>query len=420
MGDVSHPHATALWTHWASWRKDLPTVGTAIAEPLALETEDDSGLAIVGRSPGELAWRRFRKDRVGVIALIVSLSCLALSAFAVPIVRLLGLNPYVINQSLINPASQTPYAPFGGVSWAHPFGVEPGLGRDVFSRIILGSQWSFSVAFITTFITLGSGLVIGVVTGYLGGAFDSAVGRVIDFLMAFPGFFMIIALSEPAVQRLESLPLVQQMYTGGGFTAKMVVIAVGAVLAVAATALVLAVLKRNRPRTVIAAAVTAFLTFGFVTSFSLQDPWFSSSHVRVFALVTFLAFFGWLYFARLIRSQVLSLRERDFVTAARALGAPDRRIVFKELIPNLWPPVIVFASNALPGYLSAEAAFSYLGIGVQQPESTWGTVLEQSQQYWQTDPMFFAIPGALLFVVVLAFNLVGDAVRDALDPKVDR
>lgn len=76
--------------------------------------------------------------------------------------------------------------------------------------------------------------------------------------------------------------------------------------------------------------------------------------------------------------------------------------------------------NSLPGYLSAEAAFSYLGIGVQQPESTWGTILEQSQQFWQSDPVFFIIPGALLFIVVLAFNLVGDAVRDALDPKLDR
>lgn len=397
-----------------------PAVATAVAEPRSVETEEGASPAIVGRSPGELAWRRFKRDKVGVFALIVSLMFLALSALAVPIVRLLGLNPYTFNQSLIDPSSQNPLGGFGGVSWAHPFGLEPGLGRDVFSRIILGSQWSFSVAFITTFLTLGTGLVIGVTTGYLGGTFDSAVGRVIDFLMAFPGFFMIIALSEPAVQRLESLPFIKTLYDGRGLTSKMLVMGTGAALAVVSTLLVLAVLRKNRSRTVVLAAITAFVAFGFATSFSLIDPWFTSSHVRVFALVAFLAFFGWLYFARLIRSQVLSLRERDFVTAARALGAPDRRIVFKELIPNLWPPVIVFASNALPGYLSAEAAFSYLGIGVQQPESTWGTILEQSQQFWQTNPVFFIFPGALLFIVVLAFNLVGDAVRDALDPKLDR
>ncbi|NDB17817.1 MAG: ABC transporter permease [Actinobacteria bacterium] len=245
--------------------------------------------------------------------------------------------------------------------------------------------------------------------GYLGGTFDNAVGRVIDFLMAFPGFFMIIALSEPAVQRLESLGLVQSMYAGEGLKSKYVVIIMGAVLALTATLLVTAIAKRIRSRVIISAALTAFFAFALLTSTSLQDPWLTSSHMRVFALVAFLAFFGWLYFARLIRAQVLSF-----------LGAPDRRIVFKELIPNLWPPVIVFASNSLPGYLSAEAAFSYLGIGVQQPESTWGTILEQSQQYWQTYPLFFIFPGALLFVVVLAFNLVGDAVRDALDPKVDR
>ena len=395
-------------------------MATAVAEPQVFETEDSAAPAIIGRSPAELAWRRFKRDRVGVVALIVSLFCLAVSALAVPIVRLMGLNPYVLNQAAIDPASQVPYAPWGGVSWQHPFGLEPGLGRDVFSRIILGSQWSFSVAFITTFLTLGAGLVIGVIAGYLGGTFDNAVGRVIDFLMAFPGFFMIIALSEPAVQRLESLGLVQSMYAGEGLKSKYVVIIMGAVLALTATLLVTAIAKRIRSRVIISAALTAFFAFALLTSTSLQDPWLTSSHMRVFALVAFLAFFGWLYFARLIRAQVLSLRERDFVTAARALGAPDRRIVFKELIPNLWPPVIVFASNSLPGYLSAEAAFSYLGIGVQQPESTWGTILEQSQQYWQTYPLFFIFPGALLFVVVLAFNLVGDAVRDALDPKVDR
>ncbi|MBU6213611.1 MAG: ABC transporter permease [Actinomycetales bacterium] len=395
-------------------------MATAVAEPRAVETEDSAGPAIVGRSPGELAWRRFKRDKVGVVALAISLSFLAVSALAVPIVRLLGLNPYTFNQSAIDPSSQVPIAPFGGISWAHPFGLEPGLGRDIFSRIILGSQWSFSVAFITTFLTLGTGLVIGVTTGYLGGVVDSAVGRIIDFMMAFPGFFMIIALSEPTVQRMESFPFIQHLYEGKGLQAKYLSIGIGALLGIAAVVFALGVMKHNRPRTIIGAALTAFMAFGFITTFSLQDPWFSTSHVRVFALVAFLAFFGWLYFARLIRSQVLSMRERDFVTAARALGAPDRRIVFKELIPNLWPPVIVFASNALPGYLSAEAAFSYLGIGVQQPESTWGTILEQSQQFWQSDPVFFIIPGALLFVVVLAFNLVGDAVRDALDPKLDR
>jgi peptide/nickel transport system permease protein len=138
---------------------------------------------------------------------------------------------------------------------------------------------------------------------------------------------------------------------------------------------------------------------------------------RILYLILILSFFGWPYFSRIIRSQVLSLRERDYIIAARALGASNRRIIFKELLPNLWTPVIVYVSLALPGYLAAEAVFSYLGVGVQPPSATWGLIIADSTKYILNEPTYFFVPALSLILVVLSFNLLGDAIRDALDPK---
>jgi len=141
---------------------------------------------------------------------------------------------------------------------------------------------------------------------------------------------------------------------------------------------------------------------------------------RVVVLVVFFVIFGWPAFARLVRSQTLSIRERDFIMAAKAQGASGRRIIFKEILPNLWPTAIVFLSLSLPGFLAAEAVFSFLGVGVQAPSSTWGLVLSDAVSYWQQDPAYLLIPSGMLIIVVLSLNLFGDGLRDALDPKSDR
>ena len=138
---------------------------------------------------------------------------------------------------------------------------------------------------------------------------------------------------------------------------------------------------------------------------------------RVIVLIIFFTFFGWMGFARLIRSQAFSMRERDFVMAAQALGASSFRIITKELLPNLWPSAIVFLSLSLPGYLAAEATFSFLGVGVQAPGSSFGLVLSDAVEYWRSDPAYLLIPSIYLIIMVLALNLLGDAIRDALDPK---
>jgi len=141
---------------------------------------------------------------------------------------------------------------------------------------------------------------------------------------------------------------------------------------------------------------------------------------RIIVMVSVLVVFSWPGFFRVVRSQVLSIREKEFILAARTQGASNMRIIFKEILPNLWPLAIVYLSISLPGYLAAEAVFSFLGVGVQAPGSTWGLVLNDATNFWQRDPAYLAIPAGMVIIVVLALNLFGDGLRDALDSKSDR
>ncbi len=152
----------------------------------------------------------------------------------------------------------------------------------------------------------------------------------------------------------------------------------------------------------------------------LTDLGLSDSVARIVYLILVLSLFGWPYLARIVRGQVLSLREREFVEAAVSMGAGTRRILFRELVPNLWAPVLVYATLLLPSYIAAEATLSFLGVGVLPPAPTWGAMLADSVSYFTVDPAYLFIPGTMLFIVVLTFNLLGDAVRDALDPRAGR
>lgn len=146
----------------------------------------------------------------------------------------------------------------------------------------------------------------------------------------------------------------------------------------------------------------------------------SEENARIGYLIIVFVFFGWPYLSRLIRGQVLSLREREFVEAAVANGAPTRRILFKEVLPNLWAPIIVYVTISLPTLIAAEAVLSYLGVGIVEPTPSWGKMLADSVRYFAVVPTYLFIPGTALFVVVYAFNVFGDAVRDALDPRTGR
>jgi len=134
-------------------------------------------------------------------------------------------------------------------------------------------------------------------------------------------------------------------------------------------------------------------------------------------VIAVLGFFGFAYLARLVRGQVISLREQEFVLAARSLGASDLRIMTKELLPNLMGPLLVWTTLTVPTNILAESAMSYLGLGVQPPTASWGGMISTAQDWYSVDPMGLLLPGSALFITVLAFNLFGDGLRDALDPK---
>ncbi|MFJ3533999.1 ABC transporter permease [Streptomyces sp. NPDC090109] len=144
------------------------------------------------------------------------------------------------------------------------------------------------------------------------------------------------------------------------------------------------------------------------------------SGVRIAALVLVIGFFGWPYVGRIVRGQTLSLRNREYVEAAQSLGAGRFYILRKELLPNLVAPIMVYATLMIPTNILTEAALSFLGAGVKPPTASWGQMLSTAITTYEADPLFMVIPGLAIFITVLAFNLFGDGVRDALDPKGSR
>ena len=144
---------------------------------------------------------------------------------------------------------------------------------------------------------------------------------------------------------------------------------------------------------------------------------FSGRWSRVCVLIAVIGFFGWPYIGRIVRGQTLSLREREFVEASRSLGARSPRILFREMLPNLAAPILVYTTLIIPTNILTEAALSFLGVGIPPPFPSWGGMLSDALQFYRYDPMFMIIPGARIFITVLSFNLVGDGLRDALDPK---
>jgi peptide/nickel transport system permease protein len=142
--------------------------------------------------------------------------------------------------------------------------------------------------------------------------------------------------------------------------------------------------------------------------------------VRLAVMILVIGFFGWPYIGRIVRGQTLSLREREYVEAARSLGAGRRYILFKELLPNLIAPITVYTTLMIPTNILTEAALSFLGVGVKPPTASWGQMLSGAVHTYQSDPIYMLVPGVAIFITVLSFNLFGDGVRDALDPKGTR
>ncbi|GAA4865062.1 ABC transporter permease [Kitasatospora terrestris] len=161
------------------------------------------------------------------------------------------------------------------------------------------------------------------------------------------------------------------------------------------------------------------LLFAIAISASLKDGAFGlhGTPLHIAVLIFVIGFFNWPYIGRIVRGQTLSLREREFVFAARSLGARTPFILFRELLPNLVGPILVYSTLLIPTNILFEAGLSFLGVGVEPPQASWGGMLADAIVYYQVDPQFMLVPGLAIFVTVLAFNLLGDGLRDALDPK---
>ena len=313
--------------------------------------EEAGGKAVVSKSPTQLAFGRFRKDKLSMISFVV-VALYFLAAIAAPILVNTGvLDPYSNNQDLLDENS-LPIGGFGGISWDHPLGVEPSTGRDVMSRVWYGITFSLMIAISATFIAVILGVVLGIVSGASGGWIDAIIGRIIDLTLAFPQTLMLLALSAVGIAFIEE-----------------------------------------------------------VMNVPAGDP------SRALYVIIILGLFGWTAVARIVRGQVLSLREREFVQAAQMLGASKFRIYFKEILPNLWAPILVSFTLIMPAFVSAEAALSYLGISIAPPTPTLGNILRFSLSFAQHDFVFFFVPAFLIALIVVTFNLFGDGIRDALDPK---
>jgi peptide/nickel transport system permease protein/oligopeptide transport system permease protein len=308
-----------------------------------------AGKTIEGRSLGQIAWMRLRQDKVAMAGGIVVILLILIAIFGPYLVQ----NPLTYHENLIDPTFSRPFGTLGGISAAHPFGVEPITGRDLLARVVNGARVSLVIAFLSTALAVSIGVVMGVIAGFFGGWVDAVIARAMDIFLAFPLLVFAIAL----------------------------------------------------------VGVIPSSAFGL-----------SGNSLRIGLLVFVIGFFAWPYMGRIVRGQTLSLREREFVDAARSLGARGPYILFRELLPNLVGPILVYSTLLIPTNILFEAALSYLGVGIIPPTPSWGGMISDAVNngIYSVDPMYMIIPGLAIFITVMAFNLFGDGLRDALDPKSSR
>ncbi|MCY4528856.1 MAG: ABC transporter permease [Chloroflexi bacterium] len=279
---------------------------------------------------GKSIWRRIWLHRIGIVGIII------MTAFVIAAVFggwLAPKDPVAID--LKNPLAKPIWADTeNGVGF---LGTD-NLGRDVLSRMLVGSQLSLIVAFSAVSIGMVSGVFLGLLTGFKGGKIDDVIMRIADTQTAIPFLVLLIAVIA---------------FLGGGLLNMIVFIGIG----------------------------------------------------------------SWVGFARLIRGEVLSIRERDYVHAARALGVGDLRIMLRHIMPNAIQPAIVGASLAFGGVILTEAALSFLGLGVNTLVPTWGKMIADSRDYI-TLAWHLNFPAVAIMLVVLGANLLGDWLRDILDPRL--
>jgi peptide/nickel transport system permease protein len=269
--------------------------------------------------------RRFSRNKLSVLSAITILLLITASILA-PFIA--PYDPTSIDvHNVLSPPSQK-----------HLLGTDE-LGRDLLSRIIWGSRVSLKVGFVAVGIAILIGIIIGALSGFYGGWTDAILMRFVDIMLAFPTFFLILA--------------------------------------------VISILEQN-----------------------------------IFTIMVVIGFTSWMDVARLVRAEFLSLKEKDFVSAARAVGASDKRLIFKHILPNALSPVFVAATFGVAGAILIESGLSFLGLGVQPPDPSWGNILTSGKDNIEVAWWLSLFPGFAILITVLSYNLVGEGLRDALDPRL--
>ncbi len=271
------------------------------------------------------AFRRFVRNPLSVTGLIIVVVLICTAVFAPQIA------PHdPAKQNLFDKRSK----PFG----KYLLGADQ-FGRDILSRLIYGARVSLTVAILSVAIALGGGILVGTLCGYLGGAVDGVLMRLMDLLLSFPYLLLAIVM--------------------------------------------VAALGSGTLNTTIAIGVWALPTF-----------------------------------ARMVRASVLSIVAQEYVTAAHAIGATGLRIVVTHIVPNFVSPIVVYATLFMANAIMLEAALSFLGLGVQPPTPSWGEMISSGRNFLMVAPHVATIPGLAIMLAVLGFNLLGDGLRDILDPKM--
>jgi ABC-type dipeptide/oligopeptide/nickel transport system permease subunit len=296
-------------------------------ETLGIEDPELLRMAVAARSTGYWAqvWRRFKKHRLAMAALYFLL------ALIVAVVVVPEFLPYQYDQVSLRERFLPP-------SWQHPFGTDE-LGRDVFTRALHGGRVSLAVGFSVALSSMLLGAIAGCATGYIGGAADNLMMRVVDIAQSLPRIAVLLVLSK---------------VLGGG----------------------------------------------------------------MINLIMVLVLLEWTDVARLARGVVLSIKVQPYIDAARAGGVSGMRILGRHLLPNSMAPLIVSATLDAGRAIRAETTLSFLGLGIPPPLSSWGNLLTNASAYYFTAPLLVFIPGLFIFATLLSFNLLGDGLRDAMDPRL--
>ena len=317
------------------------------ARSLRLQTEN----SIKVRSLWIDAWRRFLKNKLAIVGLVIIILFFVIAAIG-PIVA-----PYDFLEQDVSNQLQSPTA-------AHLLGTDD-LGRDIFSRLLYGARTAAIVAVVSTAVSLILGTTIGATAGYIRGRSDEFLMWLTDVTMSVPGLLLALVVNS-ALKR----PIVRWMDTMYQQT---------------------------------------------------KNPLFLNTlWLDLVLLFGVLALISWPGFARLIRGQVLSIGNTTYVEAARSIGASAPRIMARHIVPNAMGPLIVAVTAGMGAAIVAESALSWLGLGVQRPNASWGIMLSNSLSWWRTYPHFLVAPAVTIGVISIAFTFLGDGLNDALNPRLQQ